>query len=94
MSYRKITVDGKVHEYVIGKTHTKIKGLGVWKNEDIGRSHTTFTDPVCECCGENYSTLYGDEPKARTSIAVKPHDIMKKIRIPTADDTFKALVGK
>lgn len=36
MSYRKITVDGTVHEYTIGKTHTKIKGIGVFKNSDIG----------------------------------------------------------
>ena len=36
MSYRKITVDGKQYEYVIGKTHTKIKGLGLFLNTEIG----------------------------------------------------------
>lgn len=28
MSYRKIIVEGKEYEYVIGNTHVKIKGLG------------------------------------------------------------------
>lgn len=36
MSYRKIIVDGKQYEYSIGKTHTKIKGMEVYKNSDIG----------------------------------------------------------
>lgn len=36
MSYRKIEVDGKTYEYSIGKTHTKIRHVGAWKNEDIG----------------------------------------------------------
>jgi hypothetical protein len=36
MSYRKITVAGVVHEYVIGSTHTKIKGLGIFDNDKIG----------------------------------------------------------
>ncbi len=36
MSYRKITVDDKQYEYVIGKTHTKIKGLGLYPNIELG----------------------------------------------------------
>jgi hypothetical protein len=36
MSYRKIEVDGQVFEYSIGKTHTKIRGVGAYKNEDVG----------------------------------------------------------
>ena len=36
MSYRKITVDDKVYEYVVGKTHTKIKGLEAVRKIDIG----------------------------------------------------------
>ena len=93
MSYRKITVDGKVYEYTIGKTHTKIKGIGVWKNEDVG--HNVTLNNYCECCGESYETLYpGKSGNTFERMRVRPHDIMKKIRIPTADDTFKALAGK
>lgn len=93
MSYRKITVDGKVYEYTVGKTHTKIRGIGVWKNEEIGNNHTTWTDPICECCGESFSSLYGQAPTSRTAIAVKPHDIMKKVRILTPELTFAVLKG-
>jgi hypothetical protein len=39
MSYRKLEVDGNVFEYSIGKTHTKIRGVGAYKNEDIGSNH-------------------------------------------------------
>lgn len=42
MSYRKITVDNKQHEYVTGKTHTRIKGFGVYLNAEIGE---TFERP-------------------------------------------------
>lgn len=36
MAYRKIEVDGKSYEYSIGKTHTKVRHVGVWKNEEVG----------------------------------------------------------
>lgn len=36
MSYRKIVVDNIVYKYVVGKTHTKIVGIGVIKNTQIG----------------------------------------------------------
>ncbi len=36
MSYRKLEVNGQVFEYSIGKTHTKIRGVGAYKNEDVG----------------------------------------------------------
>lgn len=36
MSYRKITVNDKQYEYVVGKQFTKIKNIGLFKNEDIG----------------------------------------------------------
>lgn len=92
MTYRKIVVDGKEYEYTVGKTHTKIKGVGVFLNKDIGRTITTFDHGVCECCGEPLSSLYPSQyPIARDGLAVRPHDIMRKIRIPTEDDTFVAL---
>jgi hypothetical protein len=36
MSYRKIEVDGKEYEYVVGKSNVKVKGLGVWSKHDVG----------------------------------------------------------
>lgn len=36
MSYRKITVDGKQYEYVIGASHLKIKAFGLFKVSDVG----------------------------------------------------------
>ena len=36
MTYRKITVSGVEYEYSIGKSATKIKGFGVYQNNDIG----------------------------------------------------------
>ncbi len=34
--YRKIEVDGKTYEYVVGKTTTKVKDVGLFKNSDYG----------------------------------------------------------
>ena len=36
MAYRKITVDEKEYEYVIGKTHVKVKGVGAWDKSEVG----------------------------------------------------------
>lgn len=36
MSYRKIEVNGKTYEYVIGKTNIKIKGVGVFSTVEVG----------------------------------------------------------
>ncbi len=36
MSYRKILVDGKEYEYVVGKSNVKVKGVGVWDKHAVG----------------------------------------------------------
>jgi len=36
MSYRKVTVEGKVYEYVVGKVFVKIKDFGLFKVADVG----------------------------------------------------------
>ena len=36
MAYRKIEVDNKEYEYVIGKTYFKIKNIGVFKISEWG----------------------------------------------------------
>jgi hypothetical protein len=38
MGYRKLVVGDKTYEYVIGKTHTKVKGVGVFLNSSYGVS--------------------------------------------------------
>jgi hypothetical protein len=39
MSYRKITVDNIEYQYVVGKTHVKIKGIGAWPKDQVGHVH-------------------------------------------------------
>lgn len=46
MTYRKITVDDKEYEYVVGKTHVKVKGMGSWLKEQIGYIHDEFNTTV------------------------------------------------
>ena len=36
MSYRKLEVDGTLFEYSVGKTHTKIRGVGAYPNGEVG----------------------------------------------------------
>lgn len=36
MSYRKLVVDDQVFEYSIGKTHTKIRHVGAFQNNEVG----------------------------------------------------------
>ena len=62
MSYRKLEVDGQVFEYSIGKTHTKIRGVGAFKNEEVGKKITRgYTPCGCKGCScepyEFYETL-------------------------------------
>lgn len=65
MSYRKITVDGKQYEYVVGKTHTKVKGVGVILNSQIGEYQWNCRNGA-ECCGE--------------SLRVQPKDVANFIK--------------
>lgn len=37
MAYRKIEVDGLSYEYTVGRTHVKVKGVGIATREEIGR---------------------------------------------------------
>lgn len=36
MAYRKISVDGTPYEYVVGRTHVKIRGVGAVPKEVVG----------------------------------------------------------
>lgn len=43
MSYRKIEVDGKTYEYVIGESYTNIKGVGKFYNQSVSYEVTPNT---------------------------------------------------
>jgi hypothetical protein len=70
--YRKLEVGGKTWEYVIGSSYVKVKGLGVWPLEEVGKDR--LDNRRCECCGETLGELYGD-----TRLTVVPDDIRKLI---------------
>ena len=77
MSYRNITVDGTTYKYVVGKTHVKVHGLGVWKKEEVGQPKTIHL--TCECCGEWLSDLYSKHVDP-VHLQVAPSDVERLIR--------------
>ena len=68
MSYRKIEVDGQVFEYSIGKTHTKIRHVGAFKNEEVGNHHV------------NQSQQWYDPGYRDISFQIKPSDLASFIK--------------
>ena len=81
MSYRKITVKDKEYKYVTGKTHTKVVGIGVAKNTDIGtyfwKAFSPCGDKQCSC--DPYEEYLG--------FRVSPKDIANYIEF-MLDTTF------
>lgn len=71
MSYRKLEVDGQVFEYSIGKTHTKIRGVGAYKNEDVGREYQAGR---CSCGS------YGCDFDIPIHTQVRPNDLASFIK--------------
>lgn len=49
MSYRNLTVDGRVYQYSIGKSFTHIRGVGAFRHQDIGDPVRGMTDPHTGC---------------------------------------------
>lgn len=79
MGYRKITVEGVEYQYTVGRTHVKIRGLGVWPKEEVGK----LRDQHCKCCGEPMWAVYPkgeDNPDLFRSIRVQPSDVAEHIR--------------
>ena len=66
MSYRKLEVDGQVFEYSIGKTHTKIRHVGAFKNEEVGNYHV------------NGNQEWWDSPDG--SFQIRPRDLANFIK--------------
>lgn len=73
--YRTITVNKKKYQYVVGKTHTKIKGVGLFANSAIGHQ----VELHCECCNESLNTLYGED-ESHYKLGVTPADIARCIK--------------
>ena len=48
MAYRNITVEGKDYQYVVGKTHVKVRGLEAVEKSGIGDEYVKD----CGCCSE------------------------------------------
>jgi len=71
MSYRKLEVDGNVFEYSIGKTHTKIRGVGAYKNEEVGKE---YQSGVCHCGSR------GCDYAVPIHIQVRPNDLSAFIK--------------
>lgn len=78
MAYRNIVVDGVEYKYVVGRSHVKVQGLGVWPKEHVGKLHANN----CDCCGEPLVIIYSAEILSPSdfSIRVKPSDVANKIR--------------
>lgn len=78
MSYRKIEVDGQVFEYSVGKTHTKIRGVGAYLNTQVG----SIVQSKCSCgssgCFENTHDVIQVRPSDLTSF-IKANRLKVKI---------------
>ena len=92
MSYRKIEVDGTEYQYVIGKTHLKVKGVGVWPKEDIGEITYIRYGCDCGCIDDEHIVYTPEEYKAvceeleferEVSIRVRPEHVANKIKETT-----------
>ena len=70
MSYRKIEVDGQVFEYSIGNTHTKIRGVGSYKNENVGKVESVV---MYNALADEFETEY-------RSVQVRPSDLASFIK--------------
>jgi hypothetical protein len=71
--YRKIDVNGKTYEYVVGRNKEidptygkmlKIKGLGIWPASEVGK----IDYRRCECCGDPLPDIYGTSEEYEVSV--------------------------
>ena len=73
MSYRKIEVNGKSYEYVIGKMNTKIKNIGVFLNDRIAKE--IWWTGECDCSMRKFC----DEAPVYSGFSVTPSVIRRLI---------------
>jgi hypothetical protein len=70
MSYRKLVIDDQTFEYSVGKTHTKIRGVGAYLNTQVG----SIAQRQCSC---GSSGCFEDTYEV---IRVRPSDIAAFIK--------------
>jgi hypothetical protein len=70
MSYRKLEVDGNVFEYSIGKSHTKIRGVGAYLNEKVGKMSTSVW----------YNDITDEFETETNGVQVRPSDLAAFIK--------------
>jgi hypothetical protein len=70
MSYRKLVIDDQTFEYSVGKTHTKIRGVGAYLNTQVG----SIAQSKCSC---GSSGCFEDTYEV---IRVRPSDIAAFIK--------------
>ena len=70
MGYRNINVNGQDYQYVIGRTHTKIKGLGAYRNEDVGQIQTYMM----------YNDITDEFETHEDGVIVRPSDVAFMIK--------------
>ena len=81
MSYRKITVDRKEYKYTIGRTHVKVKGVGVWPKEKVGEQFLKSQETA-----HDFLQKYKDIPISNkldseyVDIRIQPSHIADKIK--------------
>ena len=85
MSYRNIDVDGITYRYTVGRTHLKVRGLGVARKEEAGSLHLM----QCDCCGE-WLTDLGYSLEESQTVRVTPRDVAPFIRGRCAADACRA----
>lgn len=77
MSYRKIVVDNTEYEYVVGKSHVKVKGFEAVPKEQVGEQ---IEYPIYCGCSAFCDWLQGYV----TKLTVKPHHVAQWIKSQTA----------
>jgi len=70
MGYRNINVNGQDYQYIIGRTHTKIKGLGAYRNEDVGQIQTYMM----------YNDITDEFETHENGVIVRPSDVAFMIK--------------
>ena len=83
MAYRKITIDGTTYEYVVGKTHVKVKGVGIWRRDEVGhevdgkRNKYVVSPSIMRSLitGDDEEQIYTCKHTATTSWAYDPFAI-------------------
>jgi len=85
MSYRKIEINGVAYQYVVGRTHTKVKGLNAIPNNRIGQYvwHITSQRDMGS----------GDDRDRSLILRVTPKDIANFIVRSGAGDLFLDVIN-